>query len=72
MLPWEGEDTSWTTIRPCSSLTFGSVLAVTIASELAGVRSDVKGSGTFLPAFIDELGALTPEKLAQYAKVEVI
>ncbi|EIW63083.1 Hydroxyethylthiazole kinase [Trametes versicolor FP-101664 SS1] len=50
----------------------GGVLAVTIASELAGVRSDVKGSGTFLPAFIDELGALTPEKLAQYAKVEVI
>ncbi|KAI0633418.1 Hydroxyethylthiazole kinase [Trametes polyzona] len=50
----------------------GGVLAITIASELAAARSDVKGSGTFLPAFIDELGALTPEKLAAYAKVEVI
>ncbi|KAH9855176.1 Hydroxyethylthiazole kinase [Lenzites betulinus] len=50
----------------------GGVLAVTIASELAAVRSDVKGSGTFLPAFIDELGALTPEKIATYAQVEVL
>ena len=48
------------------------VLAVTVASELAAARADVKGSGTFLPAFIDELGALTPEKIATYAKVEVI
>ncbi|KAI0674972.1 Hydroxyethylthiazole kinase [Trametes maxima] len=50
----------------------GGVLAITIASELAAARPDVKGSGTFLPAFIDELGALSPEKLATYAKVEVI
>lgn len=62
----------YSSVLVVETLTFGSVLAVTIASELAGVRSDVKGSGTFLPAFIDELGALTPQKLAQYAKVEVI
>ncbi|KAI0829695.1 Hydroxyethylthiazole kinase [Trametes gibbosa] len=50
----------------------GGVLAVTIASELASARPDVKGSGTFLPAFIDELGALTPEKLATHAKIAVL
>ncbi|KAI0743772.1 Hydroxyethylthiazole kinase [Daedaleopsis nitida] len=50
----------------------GGVLAVTVASELAAARPDVKGSGTFLPALIDELGALTPEKIAAYAKVDVI
>ncbi|KAI0745504.1 Hydroxyethylthiazole kinase [Earliella scabrosa] len=50
----------------------GGVLAITIASELAAARPDVKGSGTFLPALIDELGALTPEKIAAYAKVDVI
>ncbi|KAI0371158.1 Hydroxyethylthiazole kinase [Pilatotrama ljubarskyi] len=50
----------------------GGVLAVTIASEFAAARPDVNGSGTFLPAFIDELGALTPEKLGEYAKVEVL
>ncbi|KAI9067159.1 Hydroxyethylthiazole kinase [Trametes sanguinea] len=50
----------------------GGVLAITIASEFAATRSDVKGSGTFLPAFIDELGALTPEKLASRANVEIL
>ncbi|KAH8083795.1 Hydroxyethylthiazole kinase [Cristinia sonorae] len=50
----------------------GGVLAVTVASELAAVREDVKGSGTFLPALIDELGKLTPETLAKYAKLEVV
>ena len=48
------------------------VLAITVASELAAARADVKGSGTFLPALIDEPGALTPEKIAAYGKVEVI
>ncbi|RPD78212.1 Hydroxyethylthiazole kinase [Lentinus tigrinus ALCF2SS1-7] len=50
----------------------GGVLAITVASELAAARADVKGSGTFLPALIDELAALTPEKIATYGKVEVI
>ncbi|KAH9942289.1 Hydroxyethylthiazole kinase [Epithele typhae] len=51
----------------------GGVLAITIASELAAAKSDiVRGSGTFLPALIDELGALTPEKIVIHAKVEVM
>ncbi|EJF65143.1 Hydroxyethylthiazole kinase [Dichomitus squalens LYAD-421 SS1] len=50
----------------------GGVLAITVASELAAARADVQGSGTFLPALIDELGALTPEKLATYGKVDVM
>ncbi|TFY68790.1 hypothetical protein EVJ58_g794 [Rhodofomes roseus] len=47
------------------------VLALTVASEFAAAREDVFGSGTFLPALIDELGALTPEKLSKAANVEV-
>ena len=43
-----------------------------MASELAAVRADVQGSGTFLSALIDELGALTAEKLVIYAKVDVM
>lgn len=48
------------------------VLAVTIAAEIAAARSDVKGSGTFLPALIDELGKLTPEVIQGRANVEVV
>lgn len=48
------------------------VLALTVASEYAGKRKDVKGSGTFLPALIDELGKLTFEKIMEAAKVEVM
>ena len=48
-----------------------SVLAMTIASEFAADRDDVKGSGTFLPALIDELGKLTPERLAR-SNVEIV
>ena len=56
-------------------LPFGTdtrVLAVTIASELAAARADVHGSGTFLPALIDELGNLTGDKIKERAKVTVI
>jgi thiamine-phosphate diphosphorylase / hydroxyethylthiazole kinase len=48
------------------------VLAVTIASELAAARPDVHGSGSFLPALIDELYNLTADKVLERAKVEVI
>lgn len=48
------------------------VLAVTIASELAAARPDVFGPGTFLPALIDELYNLTPDKVVERAKVEVM
>ncbi|KIM78882.1 hypothetical protein PILCRDRAFT_75085 [Piloderma croceum F 1598] len=50
----------------------GGVLAVTVASELAAARPDVFGPGTFLPALIDELYNLTPDKVIEQAKVEVI
>lgn len=48
-----------------------SVLAITIASERAARREDVKGSGTFLPALIDELGYFTLESIAA-AKIEIV
>jgi thiamine-phosphate diphosphorylase / hydroxyethylthiazole kinase len=48
------------------------ILALTIASELAAARRDVLGSGSFLPALIDELYNLTAEKILERAKVEVI
>jgi len=50
----------------------GGILALTIAGERAAVRPDVQGSGTFLPALIDELYNLTPERVKQYAQVEVV
>jgi len=45
------------------------VLAITIASEIAGERHDVQGTGTFLPALIDELGRLTPEVIIHRARI---
>jgi len=50
----------------------GGVLALTIAGERAAVRSNVQGSGTFLPALIDELYNLTPEKMRQDSQVEIV
>lgn len=48
------------------------VLAITVASEIAATRSDVLGSGTFLPAFIDALGALNEKGMLERANVEVV
>ncbi|KZT58585.1 HK-domain-containing protein [Calocera cornea HHB12733] len=50
----------------------GGILALSIASEFAAARTDVHGSGTFLPALIDEVYNLTPEKLLSKAKIEVL
>ncbi|KAI9463739.1 Hydroxyethylthiazole kinase family-domain-containing protein [Boletus coccyginus] len=50
----------------------GGILALTIAGERAAVRSDVHGSGTYLPALIDELYNLTPERVKQHGQVEVV
>lgn len=44
---------------------------MTIASELAAERSDVKGPGTFIPALLDELANLTPEVMASRAKISL-
>lgn len=49
-----------------------SVLAMTIAAEIAAARPDVKGPGTFRAALLDELYNLTPEVVAQRAKVQVV
>ncbi|KAF9479063.1 thiamine biosynthetic bifunctional enzyme Thi4 [Pholiota conissans] len=47
------------------------VLVLTVAAELAVESGSVKGPGTFLPALIDSLWALTPEHIAQKAKFAV-
>ncbi|KAF9647326.1 HK-domain-containing protein [Thelephora ganbajun] len=48
------------------------ISAVTIASEIAALRPDVQGPGTFLPAFIDELSKLTPEVLSEKVNIEIV
>ncbi|CAE6376035.1 unnamed protein product [Rhizoctonia solani] len=48
------------------------VLAITIASEIAAARPDVKGTGTFMSALIDELYNLKPQTIADRAMVEVL
>ncbi|CEH15318.1 hydroxyethylthiazole kinase [Ceraceosorus bombacis] len=45
------------------------ILSMTIASELAAARPEVRGPGTFIPALLDELSLMTPETFAQRAKV---
>jgi len=52
--------------------TIAGISAVAIASEIAAFRQDVQGSGTFLPAFIDELSKLTPEVLREKVNVEIV
>ncbi|KAJ7084353.1 thiamine biosynthetic bifunctional enzyme Thi4 [Mycena belliarum] len=54
------------------SATVGAVLTLTIASELARKREDVRGIGTFLPALIDEVAALRPETVRRLARVEEV
>ncbi|KAG0703249.1 Hydroxyethylthiazole kinase family-domain-containing protein [Suillus ampliporus] len=50
----------------------GGLLALTVAAECAAERSDVHGSGTFLPALIDELYHLKPENVLSRAKIQVL
>jgi len=52
--------------------TVAGISAVAIASEIAALRPDVQGPGTFLPALIDELSKLTPEILSEKANIEII
>jgi thiamine-phosphate diphosphorylase/hydroxyethylthiazole kinase len=52
-------------------LTF-SVLVFTIAAEIAAVRENVKGPGTFRAALLDELYNITPEVVSARAKVMFI
>ncbi|SAM81941.1 related to thiamine-phosphate diphosphorylase / hydroxyethylthiazole kinase [Ustilago bromivora] len=48
------------------------LLAMTIASEKAAVREDVKGPGTFIPALQDELAAVSADDIKKFAKIEVV
>jgi len=51
--------------------TAAGTLALTVASEQAASRAEVRGPGTFLPALIDELAMLTPEVVLRTAKIDV-
>ena len=54
------------------------ILLYEIAAERAAARDDVKGPGTFVPAFIDEMYRIRQETLAgngewaEAAKIEII
>ncbi|SAM08303.1 hypothetical protein [Absidia glauca] len=55
--------------------TIAGILTVTIASELAMKRQEVKGPGTFRSALIDELYTIThknPEFIQQYANIRCL
>lgn len=47
------------------------ILAMTISSEIAAQRQDVKGPGSFISALIDELASITPEQIIELAKIEI-
>lgn len=44
--------------------TMAGLLMFEIAAEHAAVREDVKGPGTFVPAFIDELSVVSKQTVA--------
>jgi thiamine-phosphate diphosphorylase/hydroxyethylthiazole kinase len=48
------------------------LLVMTVAAEVAALRDDVRGPGTFRSALLDELYKLTPEELCSLAKVEIV
>ncbi|KAH7908426.1 Hydroxyethylthiazole kinase family-domain-containing protein [Hygrophoropsis aurantiaca] len=50
----------------------GGVVALTLAAEAAAGRKDVFGSGTFLPALIDELSRLTSDTVRDKANIQVL
>jgi thiamine-phosphate diphosphorylase/hydroxyethylthiazole kinase len=52
--------------------TVAGMLVYTVAGQLAAERPDVKGTGTFRAALIDELYNLRPEDVARLAKVEIL
>lgn len=49
-----------------------ALLAMTIASEKAAARPDVSGPGSFIPALIDEIAAVSPADLTAMAKVTLV
>ncbi|KAK7045553.1 thiamine biosynthetic bifunctional enzyme [Paramarasmius palmivorus] len=51
--------------------TVAGILVLNVAAELAAARSDVKGPGTFFPALLDELAALTLEDVKQRMNIQI-
>ncbi|KAJ3780735.1 thiamine biosynthetic bifunctional enzyme Thi4 [Lentinula aff. detonsa] len=49
----------------------GGILALTISAELASLREDVKGPGTFFPALIDELSTLSTRNIRERARIQI-
>lgn len=49
-----------------------SVLAMTVAAEVAAERPDVRGPNTFRSALIDELYNLTADEVVKRANIEVV
>lgn len=45
------------------------VLAVTVAADIAVANERVKGPPSFLTQLLDEIYALTPEKIVKFGKV---
>lgn len=57
-------------LRTCADRTLlRRLVAINVAAELAAERADVQGPSTFRAALIDECFRLTPDDLAQRAKV---
>ncbi|KAJ4483479.1 thiamine biosynthetic bifunctional enzyme Thi4 [Lentinula aciculospora] len=50
----------------------GGILALTISAELAAMREDVKGPGTFFPALIDELSMLSTRNIRERARIQIL
>ncbi|KIO33501.1 hypothetical protein M407DRAFT_192503 [Tulasnella calospora MUT 4182] len=48
------------------------VLAVTVAADIAVTNERVKGPASFLTQLLDELYALTPEKIVEFGKVALV
>ncbi|KAE8222686.1 hypothetical protein CF319_g4148 [Tilletia indica] len=48
------------------------LLTMTIASELAAARPEVRGPGTFLPALLDEISLMDEATIAKHAKIDVL
>lgn len=49
----------------------GGILVLTIAAEIAASRPEVRGSGSFFSALMDELYNLTPDTVLERARVQV-
>ncbi|EPQ30354.1 uncharacterized protein PFL1_01880 [Pseudozyma flocculosa PF-1] len=49
-----------------------ALLSMTIASEQAAARPDVRGPGSFIPALIDEIASISPDDIKKAARIKVV